>query len=287
VAAEFVTRFAPSPTGRLHRGHAFSALTAQAAAKAGEGRLLLRLEDIDTARCRPEFEGGILEDLRWLGVAWNGPVRRQSEHMEDYAAALERLRREGLVYRCFRTRREVMEDIGRAPHDDGRAPPFRGASLPAVEEDALIKAGRPFAWRLSLQAAQARLADRFKALSFVEDGLGPDGEHGVMAADPTREGDIILARKDLGVAYHLAVVVDDARQGVSHVIRGNDLFGAAHVQRLLQALLGLPTPVYRHHSLLLRSDGKRFAKRDTMETLQDLRARGVTADDLRSELGFR
>jgi glutamyl-Q tRNA(Asp) synthetase len=286
TSVSFVTRFAPSPTGYLHLGHAFSALTAARAAKAAGGRFLLRIEDIDTGRVRPEYEAAILHDLAWLGLEWEQPVRRQSEHLDDYAAALERLRSRGLLYRCFRTRREVMDEIGRAPHDDGKAPPFRGGPRPAQEEQRRLEAGQPFAWRLSLDAARAELGRAWDSLDFTEEGAGPNGEHGVIAADPCREGDVILARKDLGVAYHLAVVVDDALQGVTHVIRGNDLFEAAHVQRLLQALLGLPTPAYRHHRLLLRPDGKRFAKRDSAETLREIRARGVSPQALIAELSL-
>jgi glutamyl-Q tRNA(Asp) synthetase len=281
--SSFVTRFAPSPTGLLHRGHAFSALTAFEAARAAGGRMLLRIEDIDTARCRPRFEAAIAEDLAWLGIEWERPPRRQSEHLGDYRAALARLAARGLIYRCFKTRAEVLADIGRAPH--GPAAPYRGAALAADEESRLMAEGRPFAWRLSLAAA-ARELGGFSALAFVEEGAGPDGATGAIAARPEPAGDVILARKDLGVAYHLAVVVDDAMQGVSHVIRGADLFEAAHIQRLLQALLSLPTPVYRHHRLLRGGDGKRFAKRDRAETLKSLRAEGMSAPALRAELGF-
>lgn len=278
----FATRFAPSPTGLLHRGHAFSALTTYKAARAAGGLFLLRIEDIDRQRCRPQFEAAILEDVAWLGLSWDGPVRRQSEHLDDYRAALDRLRARGLVYRCFRTRREILDDIGRAPHGPGDG--WRGAPLSAAQEAARLAAGDPFAWRLSLDAA---LAAAGPGLSFVEEGQGPDGQSGVVAVDPSAAGDVILARKDVGVAYHLAVVVDDALQGVTHVIRGQDLFEAAHVQRLLQVLLGLPAPVYRHHALLLGPDGRRFAKRDKAETLAELRARGVSAAALRAQLGFR
>ena len=281
----FVTRFAPSPTGLLHRGHALSALTAFRASRATDGRFMLRIEDIDATRCRPEFEAAILEDLAWLGLSWDTPVRRQSEHMEDYRAALDGLIRRGLVYRCFRTRRELADDIGRAPH--GAEPePFRGGPLERDDEAAKLARGEAFAWRLSLDAARQELGERWRELSFVEQGEGPGGESGVIAAEPQRAGDVILARKDLGVAYHLAVVVDDALQGVTHVIRGQDLHEAAHIQRLLQVLLGLPAPVYRHHPLLLRPDGQRFAKRDTSETLAALRASGISAAQLRQELGF-
>jgi len=279
----FVTRFAPSPTGLPHRGHAFSALTAFHAARAAGGRLLLRIEDIDAARCRAQFEATILDDLAWLGLEWETPPRRQSEHLSDYRHALERLAARGLIYRCFKTRAQVLADIGRAPHEPTAA--YRGSALAPPAETHLLDEGRPFAWRLSLTAARQALGD-FSGLAFMEEGAGPNGEAGVIAADPARCGDIILGRKDLGVAYHLAVVVDDALQGISHVIRGADLFEATHVQRLLQALLDLPTPVYRHHRLLLRPDGKRFAKRDRAETLADLRAGGVSAAALRGELGF-
>jgi glutamyl-Q tRNA(Asp) synthetase len=281
--APFVTRFAPSPTGRLHRGHAFSALTAFAAARDAGGRFLLRIEDIDAGRCRPEFETGIKDDLAWLGLTWDEPVLRQSERLEAYGAALERLRARNLLYRCFRTRKETLDDIGRAPH--GVADWLTSGPVPPEEEARLLAEGRPFGWRLSLAAAE-RAVGGFATLTFQEQGEGPEGEHGLIAARPEIGGDAILARKDLGVSYHLAVVVDDAWQGVTHVIRGYDLFLATRTQRLLQALLGLPTPVYRHHPLLLRPDGKRFAKRDTAETLADLRARGVPAASLRAEMGF-
>jgi glutamyl-Q tRNA(Asp) synthetase len=290
TAMAFVTRFAPSPTGYLHKGHALSALTAFAAARAAHGRFLLRIEDIDATRVRPSFEAAIHEDLAWLGLEWETPVRRQSEHMADYRAALERLQARGLVYRCFRTRREVLDDIGRAPHGpgegaDGRV--FRGAGLPPEEEARRLAVGAPFAWRLSLDAARAVLGEAaWAGLSFVEEGMGPGGERGLVQARPELAGDVVLARKDVGVAYHLAVVVDDALQGVTHVIRGQDLFEAAHIQRLLQALLGLPTPVYRHHGLLLSPTGRRLAKRDGAESLREIRAGGVSAAALRAELGF-
>ena len=279
----FVTRFAPSPTGYLHRGHAYSALTAFEAARRAGGRFLLRIEDIDRTRCRPEYEAAIREDLAWLGLAWETPVRIQSQHMAEYGAALRDLADRGLVYRCFKTRREVAEAIESAPH--GAMEAYRGAPLPPEEEKGRVAAGEPFAWRLSLDAA-SRALDGFGALSFVEDGEGPGGEHGVIPARPELGGDVVLARKDVGVAYHLAVVVDDARQGITQVIRGQDLFEAAHVQRLLQALLALPTPTYRHHRLLTGPDGKRYAKRDQAQTLRDLRASGMTRRQVRGELGF-
>jgi glutamyl-Q tRNA(Asp) synthetase len=279
----FVTRFAPSPTGYLHRGHAYSALTTQAAAREADGRFLLRVEDIDLTRCRPQFEAAIYEDLAWLGLGWETPVRRQSEHLADYAGALDELGERGLIYRCFRTRREIAEEIGRAPH--GAMEVFRGAPLPLAEEARRLDAGEPFAWRLSLAAAEAVLGG-FEGLSFVEEGEGPNGERGEIRVRPELGGDVVLARKDVGVAYHLAVTFDDALQGVTHVVRGQDLFEATHVQRLLQALFGWAAPTYRHHRLLTGPDGKRYAKRDRAETLRELRARGVTAKALREELGF-
>ena len=282
-ATPFVTRFAPSPTGPLHRGHAFSALTASAAAQAAGGRFLLRIEDIDAERCRPEFEAAIYEDLAWLGLGWEQPVRRQSDHLADYHAALDRLRAAGLVYRCFRTRREVLDEIARAPHGPEPAP-FRGAPLPAAEEARLLERGEPFAWRLSLDAAERVLGPGWGLGGYLEEDQ--NGDCTLMRIEPERAGDVVLARKGLGVAYHLAVVVDDALQGITCVIRGQDLAEACHVQVLLQRLLGLPTPVYRHHRLLLREDGKRFAKRDTAETLRELRGAGVTPDQLRRQLGL-
>ena len=285
--ARFVTRFAPSPTGYLHRGHAFSALTAFEAPRAAPpdlgGRFLLRIEDIDRTRCRPEYEAAILEDLAWLGLEWERPVRRQSDHMADYGTALRDLSERGLTYRCFRTRREVADAIESAPH--GAMEAFRGAALPPEEEARRVAAGEPYAWRLSLSAAERALGG-FQDLSFAEEGEGPGGERGTIVARPELGGDVVLARKDVGVAYHLAVVTDDALQGVTHVIRGQDLFEAAHVQRLLQALLALPTPAYRHHRLLAGPDGKRFAKRDGAQTLRSLRGSGMTAAGLRREMGF-
>jgi glutamyl-Q tRNA(Asp) synthetase len=272
VTGGFVTRFAPSPTGYLHRGHAFSALTAARAAADAKGRFLLRIEDIDTARCRPEFESSIVDDLDWLGLNWEKPVRRQSEHLALYHGALSRLDAAGLIYPCDRTRREILEGIGRAPQ----------AGDPRDER---MTSEGPIAWRLSLSAARRSLSGGTE-LSFIEEGSGPAGEKGEIPVDMDYVGDVILGRKDLGVSYHLAAVMDDALQGVSHVIRGDDLFAASHVQRLLQALLDLPSPVYCHHRLMLRPDGKRFAKRDTAETLRDLRARGQTASELRASLGF-
>ena len=210
-------------------------------------------------------------------------MRRQSEHMGDYHAALAALRGRGLLYRDFRTRKTVLDDIARAPHGPGE--PFRGAPLPPEMEAERLAEAQPFAWRLSLERAREALGG-FGGLSFTEAGQGPSGETGLIGAEPWREGDVILARKDTGVAYHLAVVVDDAVQGVSHVVRGQDLFAAAHIQRVLQALLDLPTPVYLHHRLLLGPDGKRLAKRNGASSLRALRESGVAPQELRARLGF-
>ena len=280
----FVTRFAPSPTGRLHRGHAFSALTAWRAARDVGGRFLLRIEDIDPTRCKPEFETAIVEDLAWLGLGRDGPVRRQSDHLADYAAVIDTLDQRGLLYRCFRTRKEILDGIGDAPH--GPVDAARPGPHPAGEEAALLAGGRPFAWRLSLDRAREALAADWDTLTFVEQGAGPNGETGVIRARPETAGDVVLARKDAGAAYHVAVTHDDALQGVTHVIRGEDLFEATHIQVLIQALMGWPRPVYRHHRLLAGPDGRRYAKRDRSVTLAELRAGGVTAEALRAELGF-
>jgi len=274
----FATRFAPSPTGYLHLGHAYSALTAYRAAKGAGGRFVLRIEDIDLTRCRPAFEAAIYEDLAWLGLSWEIPVRRQSDHMADYQAALGTLRARGLVYRCFRTRREVMDEIASAPH--GPVEVFAGGALPEEEEERRLGAGEPYAWRLSLKAARENLGAAWDRLAFIEDGVGE------IRARPELAGDVVLARKDAGVAYHLAVVVDDALQAISHVVRGEDLAEAAHIQRLLQALLALPTPIYRHRRLVLGEDGKRLAKREKALTLREMRAAGVSADEVVARLNL-
>jgi glutamyl-Q tRNA(Asp) synthetase len=273
----FVTRFAPSPTGLMHLGHAFSALTAFEAARAAGGRFLLRIEDIDQGRSRAELEAAILDDLAWLGLAWETPVRRQSEHMDDYAAALERLIEAGLVYRCFKTRKELMAESAAAPHGAGEV--VRSRPSPATEEAERIAAGDPFAWRLSLERAREHLGARWVSLGFEADGAR-------VVAEPERLGDAILARKDAPVSYHLAAVHDDALQGVTHVIRGEDLADSAHLHVLLQALLGLPTPAYRHHRLILGPDGKRLAKRDHAATLATLREEGVAPEEVREMVGL-
>ncbi len=281
----FATRFAPSPTGRLHKGHAFSALTAWTAAREAGGRFILRIEDIDPTRCKPEFEAAILEDLAWLGLDWETPVRRQSDHLADYAAVIETLNARGLLYRCFRTRKEILDAIGDAPH--GPAEAVRPGPHAPEDEARLLAEGRPYAWRLSLDRAREALGEQaWNALSFVEEGEGPEGETSLIRAEPETAGDVVLARKDAGTAYHLAVTHDDALQGVTHVMRGLDLFEATHIQRLIQALMGWPAPIYRHHRLLTGPDGRRYAKRDQSVTLAELRAGGLTPEALRAKLGF-
>lgn len=274
----FVTRFAPSPTGYLHLGHALSALTAFEAAQAAGGRFLLRIEDIDAGRARPEFEAAIFEDLAWLGLSWEEPVRRQSDHLHEYDAPLQSLMARNLIYRCFRTRREIAEAIASAPHGEAEER-FTGEALPPEEEKERLEAGDAFAWRLSLKKARAALGPAYFALVFED-------ENGLVRAEPERHGDVVLARKDFGTSYHLASVWDDALQGVTHVIRGEDLREAAHLHVLLQRLLELPQPKYRHHRLVLGEDGKRLAKRDLSATLRALREAGKTPADVRALAGL-
>jgi glutamyl-Q tRNA(Asp) synthetase len=275
-----VTRFAPSPTGYLHLGHAYAAIRAH---DAGE-RFLLRIEDIDRGRCRPEFEAAIFEDLVWLGLDWEKPVLRQSERGLAYAAALQTLTARGLVYPCFCTRKDIADEVARAgaaPHGaEGPTYPGICRALSEKARKERLAAGSPYALRLDAAKAAA-VAGR---LWFVEKGSGPAGERGTIAVDPVSLGDVVLARKEMPAAYHLAVVVDDAFQGVTLVTRGNDLFAATHVQRLLQALLDLPTPEYAHHRLILDGQGRKFSKRDASVTLRDLRARGATSSDIRARL---
>ena len=286
----FTTRFAPSPTGRLHLGHAYSALLAHDAARAANGDVLLRIEDIDTTRCRPEFEAGIYDDLAWLGFDWPRPVRRQSDHFADYAAAIETLRARGVLYRCFLTRREIAEQAASAPHTPGEGAEgvvYFGPAHPmsADEEEARLARGESFAWRLSLRYSQDLLGEEFPRLVFIECDATTNAEREI-AARPQIHGDVILARKDTPASYHLCVVHDDALQNVSHVIRGEDLRSATHVHVLLQRLLGLPTPVYRHHPLLTGPDGKRYAKRDQSLTLAALREAGVSPAEIRTRIGL-
>ncbi|MCK5273030.1 MAG: tRNA glutamyl-Q(34) synthetase GluQRS [Alphaproteobacteria bacterium] len=276
--ANIVTRFAPSPTGRLHVGHAYSALFAARAAQGG--RFLLRIEDIDLGRCRLEFEEGIYEDLAWLGLEWATPVRRQSDHFDDYRAALRKLDENGLIYPCFCTRKDIQREVERAnqaPHGpDGVLYPGTCRALSADERMTLIAAGEAHALRLDM----AKAVEAAGPLAFE------DRERGRMEVDGPSCGDVVLARKDVPTSYHLAVTVDDAIQGVTLVTRGEDLLHATHIHRILQALLGLPAPEYWHHGLLTGADGKRFAKRDRSLTLQALREAGRSPAEVRAMAGF-
>lgn len=239
----------------------------------------MRIEDIDQGRARADFEDAIYEDLAWLGLTWETPVRRQAEHMDEYAAALQVLIDRQLVYRCFRTRKEVADEIASAPHGASDSM-FRGEALPPAEEAERIANGEPYAWRLSLKKARAALGPAYFSLVFED-------ENGPVRAEPEKHGDVVLARKDFAASYHLASVWDDAQQGVTHVIRGEDLRDAAHLHVLLQQLLGLPPPRYRHHRLILDSDGKRLAKRDKALTLRSLREAGKSPEDIRALAGLR
>ena len=274
------TRFAPSPTGRLHIGHAHSALFAARAAHDAGGRSLLRIEDIDAGRCRAEFEDGIYQDLEWLGLSWETPVRRQSDHMADYSAALGRLEAMGLLYPCFCTRKDIRAEIagaGRAPHGpDGPLYPGTCRTLDVGERRDRLAAGEAHALRLDMKSAAAAAGP----LSFTDRAAGP------VIVDAAGCGDVVLARKDTPTSYHLAVTVDDAIQQVGLVTRGEDLLHATHVHRVLQALLGLPEPAYHHHRLLSGADGERFAKRDRSFTIQALREAGESPADVRAMAGY-
>jgi glutamyl-Q tRNA(Asp) synthetase len=282
-----VFRFAPSPNGFLHLGHALSALlNADAVRKAG-GRLLLRIEDIDPARCRPEFEDAIYEDLAWLRLNWEKPVRRQSEHSDDYRAALRQLQGMGLIYPSFESRAEIARIVGEReawPNDPDGAPLYPGLAktMPAAERQTRLDSGEPYALRLDMAAAISRAGP----LSWQETGAGPSGETRSIAANPAVWGDVILARKDAPTSYHLAVVVDDAAQGVTDVVRGADLLHATSVHRLLQRLLGLPAPRYRHHRLILDADGRKLSKSTQATGLRELRAQGMSATDIRHLTGL-
>ncbi|MDE2378057.1 tRNA glutamyl-Q(34) synthetase GluQRS [Bradyrhizobium sp.] len=285
-----VFRFAPSPNGFLHLGHACSALLNFDRARDTGGRLLLRIEDIDATRCRPEFEAAIYEDLAWLGIVWETPVRRQSEHLADYRAALDSLTTLGLVYPCFESRAEITklvaqrEASGPWPRDPDGAPLYPGTakSLSPSKRAQLIASGAPYALRLDMDAACRRVS----RLAWTELGEGPDGEHGTVSAQPQAWGDVILARKETPTSYHLAVVVDDALQDVSEVVRGQDLFHATSVHALLQALLGLPVPDYRHHPLIRDAAGQKLAKSSRATGLRELRAGGATPADIRRLVGL-
>jgi glutamyl-Q tRNA(Asp) synthetase len=272
-----IFRFAPSPNGYLHLGHAYSALLNAQLAHAAGGRLLLRIEDIDETRCRPEYETAIYEDLRWLGLTWDEPVRRQSDHYGDYRAALAKL--DALIYPSFESRAEIARTAtGRDP--DG-APLYSGAgkSLSAAERQRRIDAGEPYALRLDMNAALARTGP----LQWNEDGKSIDADP---AASPQLWGDVVLARKETPTSYHLSVVVDDAAQGVTDIVRGHDLYHSTSVHRLLQALLGLPAPRYKHHRLILDDRGRKLSKSTQATGLRELRAQGKTPVDIRRMVGL-
>jgi glutamyl-Q tRNA(Asp) synthetase len=284
-----VFRFAPSPTGHLHLGHALSALLNADMARKENGRLLVRIEDIDPTRCKPEFEQAILEDLAWLGIEWEQPVRRQSEHFAVYQRALDRLEREGLVYPAFESRTEIAQLVESRRRETGKdwpidpdgAPVYPGRARELSDDERVRRRDTgPFALRLDMATALARAG---RNLSWQE-----QDERGMrqIEAKPDLWGDVILGRKETPASYHLAVVLDDALQGVTHVVRGMDLFETTAIHRLLQELLGLPAPVYRHHRLLLDRDGKKLAKRTQSTTLRDLRAAGWTPADVRHAVGL-
>lgn len=280
VHGTVTTRFAPSPTGLMHLGTAYSALFAHAQARRAGGRFLLRIEDIDRGRCRPEYEDALRRDLEWLGLEWDGPVRRQSEHLDLYHRFLHALEDAGLTYPCFCTRAEIQAEIAAAPSaphgPDGPLYPGVCKHLPAREAAARVAAGEPHAIRLRMDRAVRMTGP----LAFRDRGRGE------IAVAPESCGDVVLARKDTPTSYHLSVTVDDALQYVTLVTRGEDLLHATHVHRVLQSLLGLPAPEYHHHRLLLAEDGRRFAKRDRALTVQALREAGKSPAEVRDMTGF-
>ena len=285
-----VFRFAPSPNGYLHLGHAFSAMLNADLARESGGRFLLRIEDIDSTRCRPEFEEAIVQDLAWLGLSWERPVRRQSEHLAQYRDVLEKLTAMGLVYPAFESRAEIARLIGERkkevpwPRDPDGAPLYPGTAR-ALSRDArtrLLQSGTPYALRLDMAAACRRAGE----VGWIERGEGPGGERGTVSADPAAWGDIVIARKETPTSYHLAVVLDDALQDVTEVVRGQDLFWSTSVHRLLQALLGLPRPAYRHHRLIRDATGQKLSKSTDATGLRELGAAGVTPAEIRRRIGL-
>ena len=282
-------RFAPSPNGYLHLGHALSALIDYEMARALGGRFLLRIEDIDATRCRPEYETAIYEDLAWLGIVWEEPVRRQSEHLGAYRDAWARLEAEGLVYPSFESRAEIARLVAERerhapwPRDPDGAPLYPGTAkkLPA-EERARRMASEPYTLRLNMNVA----TERTGALTWVEIGENPKEDHETLMAQPELWGDVILARKETPTSYHLSVVVDDALQGVTHIVRGQDLQSATSVHRVLQSLLGLPAPLYHHHRLILGEDDRKLSKSTGSTALRELRRQGRTRADIRRMVGL-
>jgi glutamyl-Q tRNA(Asp) synthetase len=296
-----VFRFAPSPNGFLHLGHALSALVNFEMARAAGGRLILRIEDIDQARCRPDYEQAIYEDLAWLGIEFEQPVRRQSAHFDDYRAALARLEALGLVYPSFESRGEIARLAaerethgpihgpihGSWPRDPDGAPLYPGSArtLPDAERARRVAAGEPYALRLDMAAACNKPATG-SPLTWRETGAGPADETGLIVANPLVWGDAVLARKETPTSYHLSVVIDDALQGVTHVVRGQDLFWATGLHRLLQVVLGLPEPVYHHHRLILDAGGQKLSKSTRATALRALREDGAAPADIRRMVGL-
>lgn len=287
-----VFRFAPSPNGELHLGHALSALINRRMARASGGRLLLRIEDIDTARCTPEFEAAIFRDLAWLGLTWEEPVRRQSEHFAEYGALLDRLVRDELVYPAFMSRGEIRAHItelelkgGRWPRDPDGAPLYPGVdkTLSRRERRRRMAESEPFSWRLDMEAATAGLDAPLAWTELSGEDMASSSE---IEARPQAWGDVVVARKDIPTSYHLSVVADDALQGVSHVVRGLDLQEATGVQRVLQHHLGLPAPLYFHHRLALGPDGRKLSKSLGDSGLGNLREGGATPADIRKLIGL-
>ncbi len=285
-----ILRFAPSPNGYLHLGHAYSALLNYDMAREVGGRVLLRIEDIDVTRCRPEYEAAIYDDLNWLGISWDAGVRCQSQHFDDYQAALDKLEAMGLLYPSFESRSEISALVaerdrqGRWPRDPDGVPlyPGRARKLPPAERARRRRDGEPFALRLAIDAAVARAG----ALTWTETGAGPQDQSGLVAAAPQMWGDVVLGRKEMLTSYHLAVVVDDALQGVTDVVRGRDLFWSTAIYRLLQALLGLSEPTYHHHKLIVDAGGRKLSKATQATSLRELRAAGATAADIRRMVGL-
>jgi glutamyl-Q tRNA(Asp) synthetase len=285
-----VFRFAPSPNGYLHLGHAYSALLNVDLARRVGGKLLLRIEDIDATRCRPEFEAAIYEDLAWLGIGWEKPVRRQSEHLARYLEAVDALSARGLIYPAFDSRAEIAALVAEReraapwPRDPDGTPLYPGMakSLAPEARRRLLEQGAPYALRLDMAAA----CEGARGLAWTERGEGPGGETGNVAARPQAWGDVILARKETPTSYHLAVVIDDALQGVTDVVRGRDLFWSSSVHRLLQHLLGLPQPAYRHHPLVTDASGQKLSKSTDATALRELRRQGATPADIRRLVGL-
>ncbi|MEX0344609.1 MAG: tRNA glutamyl-Q(34) synthetase GluQRS [Rhizobiaceae bacterium] len=281
-----VFRFAPSPNGYLHLGHALSALENERLAQQSAGNLLLRIDDIDLSRARPEFESAISEDLAWLGIEFDGAVRRQSDHISDYQYALDALKEEGLAYPAFMSRADIRDHVSAAeatgdawPRDPDGAPHYPGVDreLDESERQLRIAAGAAYTWRLDMAAALSRIST---PIDWLESGAGPNGETGQVMANPSLWGDAILARRDAPASYHLSVVVDDAIQGISDVVRGRDLFHATSIHRLLQELLGLPVPRYHHHRLLLDTDGRKLSKSRKDTSIRELKTAGLSPADV-------